>query len=145
VWRVTATMQGDLLEENAPAAPVFLVKRNSFASQWCDGRGPEDEYQVGSVPATSHLFHPEDRGGSEAESITHTTAMLMPWFNVRRSDFYREGYEEGSSDELAGRGLYGEYILLFPWDGLLQAGFPLEQVEDVLIRFDYLSVDDLPL
>jgi hypothetical protein len=145
VWRVTATLQGDLREEQAPAAPVLLVKRNSFASQWCDGRGPEDDYQLGSVPPTSHLFHPEDRGGSEAATITHTTAMMMPWFNVRRSDFYREGYEEGGSDELAGRGLYGQYVLLFPWDGLLDGGFPLEQVEDVLIRFDYLSVDDLPL
>jgi hypothetical protein len=145
LWRVTATIQGDLLDETAPHAPVFLIQENSFASQWCDGRGDDTPYQVGSMPPTSRLFPPGDRGGSEAAGIHHVTAMMQPWFNVRRSDFYREGYEEGASEELAGRGLYGDYILLFPWHGLLDHEFPLEQVEDVLIRFDYLSVDDISL
>jgi hypothetical protein len=145
MWDVTATIQGDLLDESAPLAPLFLIKENVFASQWCDGRGDGSPYQVGSMPPTSRLFHPEDRGGSEAAGISHTTAMLQPWYNVRRSDFYREEYHEGSSDELAGRGMYGDYVLLFPWNGLLDRGFPLENVEDVLIRFDYLSIDDITL
>jgi len=145
VWQVTATIQGDVLDETAPHAPVFLMKRNSFGSQWCDGLGDGTDHQVGSMPPTSRLFHPERRGGNEAAGISETTAMLQPWFNVPRSELYRDSYQEGASDELAGRGLYGDYILLFPWDGLLDHGFPLEQVEDVLIRFDYLSVDDIRL
>ncbi len=96
---------------------------------------------------------------SEA-SYSYTTAMLYPWFNVQRSTFYGEQYVEGASEELAGRGLYGEYVLLFPYYGMLEppsdcqiSSDPacadpfrdLARIEDVLIRFDYYSVDDLPL
>jgi hypothetical protein len=148
LWRVTATIQGDFINEDAPAAPMFLMKRNLFASQWCDSHGDGGAYQTGTVQPVSQLFHPDDRGGPEAEFIERTTAMLYPWFNIRRGEFYRESFQEGASEELAGRGLYGEYVLLFPWDGLLEhgddgAGFLLEQVEDVLLRFDYLSIDDI--
>src|SRR5207249_3281220 len=71
-----------------------------------------------------------------------SVAALYPWFNVRRHDFYSLKYTEGASEELAGRGLYGDYVLLFPKQ-VLEKGFPLENVEDVLLRIDYLSVDDL--
>ncbi len=60
-----------------------------------------------------------------------------------RSDLFRDAYAEGASQELAGRGLYGDYVLLFPASGLLSNGFPLSKVEDVLLRFDYLAVDNL--
>jgi len=33
--------------------------------------------------------------------------------------------------------------LLFPKE-LIEAGFPLDNVEDVLLRFDYYSIDNLP-
>jgi hypothetical protein len=145
LWRMTATIQGDLLDTDEPAAPLFVIRNNSFSSTWCEGRGEEGSVQEASLQPASQLFHPEDRGGAEAAGLQYLTAMLQPYFNVRRSDFYREDYAEGSSDELAGRGLYGDYILLFPWNGLLENGFPLEQVEDVLLRFDYLSVDNISL
>lgn len=142
LWQMTATIQGDLLDVGAPAAPVFVVKRNLFQSQWCDGHGDGDVYQSGSLKPASSLFQ-EDRGGLEAAAVPYTTAMLYPWFNISRSDFYRVAYAEGASTELAGRGIYGDYLLIFPWDGLLDQGFALDQVEDVLLRFDYVSVDDL--
>jgi hypothetical protein len=44
---------------------------------------------------------------------------------------------------LAGRGLYGDYVLLFPKE-LQDKGFPLDRVEDILLRVDYLSIDNLP-
>jgi hypothetical protein len=72
---------------------------------------------------------------------------MYPWFNVRRIDFYSSDYTKGASEELAGRGLYGDYILLFPNQILDKASknpFPLENVEDVLLRVDSLSVDNLP-
>jgi hypothetical protein len=67
---------------------------------------------------------------------------------VPRGEFYRDDYRIGSSEEFAGRGLYGDYVLLFPEEGLLELtdptrdDFPLTSVEDVLIRFDLISVDD---
>ncbi len=157
VWRVTATLQGDFATD-APVVPMLLIKRNRFESQWCEGRGDGEPYQVAAMQPASRLFPEDQRGGSEAAGIENTTAMMLPWLNVRRSDFYREEYAEGASEEIAGQGLYGDYILLFPWHGLLDTACPpdtpeaecegrfdLRDVEDVLLRFDYLSVDDLGL
>lgn len=163
LWRVTATIQGDLTDVDEPRAQVYLLKRNVFKSQWCEGLGDETPYQQGSTAGGSNLFTADattvGREGSE-----HTPALIYPWYNVRRSDFYRDDYTQGSSEELAGRGLYGEYVLLFPKYGMLEPPADcaetnvceggtspgcsdpfrdLRRIEDVLIRFDYLSVDDL--
>jgi hypothetical protein len=143
VWAVTATVQGDTLNQTEPGVPLTVLKRNNFSSQWCSGKSDGTSLQNSAVQPVSQLFHPEDRGGDEAAVNHYTSARVWPWFNVPRSEFYRDAYGEGSSTELAGQGLYGEYVLLFPADGLLREGFPLEKVEDVLLRFDYLSVDDL--
>lgn len=154
VWRVTATIQGDITETDEPGAHVYLLKNNLFGSQWCTGLGEEDAFQQAST-AGGNLFlgeaAPADGPGKE-----YTPALMYPWFNVRRGDFYRDAYVEGASDELGGRGLYGEYVLLFPYAGMLAPDADcsgvecdpfrhLSQIEDVLIRFDYYSVDDLPL
>jgi hypothetical protein len=143
LWRMTATLQGDFTDLDEPAASIFVIRPNSFGSQWCDGHGDDSPLQVGSLQPTSRLFKDDQRGGFEAYTPGHITSMLQPWFNVPRSELYKEQYAEGSSEEFAGRGLYGTYTLLFPWRGLLEHGFALERLEDVLIRFDYLSVDNL--
>ena len=44
---------------------------------------------------------------------------------------------------LAGRGLYGDYAIFFPADSLAigsNEGLVLPQVEDILLRLDYVSV-----
>lgn len=164
LWRVTATIQGDLTDVDEPRGQVYLLKRNVFESQWCEGLGDGTSYQQGSTAGGSNLFTADattvGRQGSE-----FTPALIYPWYNVRRSDFYRDDYTQGSSEELAGRGLYGEYVLLFPNYGMLEppADCPesntcgetgqsagcsdsfrdLRRIEDVLVRFDYYSVDDL--
>jgi hypothetical protein len=162
LWRVTATIQGDGLSDTQPGATVYLLKKNTFASQWCDarGNGSATTMQVGAIQPSRNLFR-GDQAASAGETQAYSTASLYPWFNVRRSNFYKLQYQDGASDELAGRGLYGDYILLFPRQ-LLEGGkpiepgpgevgettrtekFPLGRVEDVLLRFDYLSVDNAP-
>jgi hypothetical protein len=143
LWRVTATVQGDGLSARDPSAAVFLLKRNSFQSQWCQGRGDKSLMQSSSIQPSRDLFRPGDIREPKDESGAWTAALLYPWFNVRRADFYKVQYRDGASEELAGRGLYGDYVLLFPKE-LVERGFPLDRVEDVLVRFDYLSVDNLP-
>ena len=163
LWRVTATIQGDLTDVDEPRAQVYLLKRNVFNSQWCEGLDDGTPYQQASTAGGSNLFTADattvGRQGSE-----YTPALIYPWYNVRRSDFYRDDYTQGSSEELAGRGLYGEYVLLFPHYGFLETPADcvegntcevgtspgcsdpfrdLRRIEDVLLRFDYLSVDDL--
>jgi hypothetical protein len=152
VWRATATLQGDGIESSAPGASVLLLKRNTFSSQYCNGKSPPQttdtgatipgpKMQVGVVHTSAQLFRPGANVDlSDAEQFT--AAQLFPWFNVRRTDLYKTSFRDGASEELAGRGLYGDYVLLFPKQ-VLEDGFALEKVEDVLLRLDYLSVDNL--
>jgi hypothetical protein len=143
LWRVTATVQGDGLDIDAPTVPMVVLKASSFASQWCEGHGLGDDdgsQNAWSGPLVS-LGHAESSDGND-----FTPASISARLNVRRSDLYRDQYAEGASEELAGRGLHGEYVLLFPHAGLFdRPGKPLrlERVEDVLVRFDYVSISDL--
>jgi hypothetical protein len=145
LWRVTATVQGDGLSPLAPGTPLYLLKRNTFYSQFCRGHGDGQVHQVNSVRPSSQLFTGGSTGVPDgAEDFS--TAAIFPWFNVRRFDFYNVDYQKGASEELAGRGVYGDYILLFPKEILDEQAsprFPLGKVEDVLLRLDYLSVDNL--
>jgi hypothetical protein len=143
LWRVSADIQGDGLSAKDPSVAVFFLKRNSFASQWCSGRSDGSALQSSSIQPSRQLFRPGDQRDVRDESGAWSAALLHPWFNVRRSEFYKVQYRDGASEELAGRGLYGDYMLLFPKE-LVERGFPLDRVEDVLLRFDYLSVDNLP-
>ncbi len=151
LWRVTATVQGDVGNTSAPTVEIKLIRRNGFSSQWCEGHGDDSAYQSATLLPPGQLFHPDDHGGSEAAAPGFVTAAIQPYLNIPRSQFYSQAFVEGSSEAFAGYGLYGEYVLLFPWHGLLEPdeqtfeSFPLERIEDVLIRFDYLSVDDLEL
>ncbi len=156
LWRITATVQGDALSDEQPGVSLLVLKRNSFASQWCQGLGDGSKFQYGSLQPNRNLFAQNGTSTPDSEANGFSTALIYPWFNIRRTDFYKETYQDGASEELAGRGLYGDYVLLFPRDVLegtandnnacvaVKRGFPLDQVEDVLIRFDYLSVDNLP-
>src|SRR6516162_5800931 len=127
------------------------MKRNIFQSQYCAGKAPTTtpmgapaapaQMQVGVIHTSADLFQP---GSTVDLSDTNefTASLLYPWFNISRSEFYSTTYQQGSTQELAGRGLYGDYILLFPKQ-VLDEGFALDKVEDVLLRLDYLSVDNL--
>jgi hypothetical protein len=150
LWTATATIQGDGIETSAPGASVLLLKRNTFESQYCSGHGQTDptgntssvgKMQVGVIHTSADLFQP----GSQvdlSDTNEFTASLLYPWFNIPKTEFYATSYQNGSSQELAGRGLYGDYVLLFPQQ-VLSEGFALGNVEDVLLRFDYLSIDNL--
>jgi hypothetical protein len=147
LWRTTATIQGDGIADSAPGASILLLKRNTFQSQYCAGKAPQSadgtfpQMQLGVTHTSADLFQP----GSQvdlSDSSEFTASLLYPWFNIRKTDFYKTTYQDGASEELAGRGLYGDYVLLFPKQ-VLDDGFALDKVEDVLLRLDYLSVDNL--
>ncbi len=155
VWDVTATIQGDGIEASAPGASVLLLKRNTFESQYCDGHAPVNattsagtplasaipQMQLGVIHDSADLFQP-GAAVDLSDATEFTAALLYPWFNIPKTEFYATSYQNGSSAELAGRGLYGDYVLLFPQQEL-SAGFELKNVEDVLLRLDYLSIDNL--
>ncbi|MCC6624976.1 MAG: hypothetical protein IT385_27260 [Deltaproteobacteria bacterium] len=140
LWSVTAAVEGDLLGARTPTLPLYVLKRNHFASQWCGARGGGEAMQTASVRPTRNLFRGADGSVTQEVVETSTWASVDAWINVKRSELYRDEYRQGSSDELAGRGLYGAYTLILPADGFLDEVSSLTGLEDILIRFDYVSV-----
>ena len=63
--------------------------------------------------------------------------------DITQAQLEDDTYFNGSSRELAGRGLYGDYILSIPAESLTVTGgtgLDLTRVDDILLRFDYVSV-----
>lgn len=161
IWSVNAAVQGDgAVVGDATRVRVTLKKRNRFFSQWCSpapaGSSP---YQVAATRPSRNLFldpfadyvpgapgntpNPAATVDASAEADAFTVARLQPELNVSRAQFEMDPYFNGSSRELAGRGLYGDYALFFPAEVLARngsEGLRLEKLTDVLLRFDYVSV-----
>ncbi len=160
VWSVNAALAGDgIVVGDATRARITLKKRNRFFSQWCAPPPSSDAFQVNAVRPSRNLFLdpfqdylPGAAGGAQnpaatidaaAEADAFTAARLQPVLNVSRADFETDQFFNGSSRELAGRGLYGDYSLFFPVEVLATGtadGLRLDHLSDVLLRFDFVSV-----
>ena len=147
---------GDYYEGDDPAfVNIDLLKRNTFYSQWCTETGREDPFQLASVRPSKNLFRDPTSGtavgqtllGVQSETSGYTRAQIEAVFNVARDEFSADQYANGETNQLAARGLYGEYALFIPAALISQPagatqtpGLVLTQVEDVLLRMDYVSV-----
>jgi hypothetical protein len=134
---------------------IQLRQRNTFYSQWCNPPG-DDPLQVASTRPSRNLFLDplsyEDSMGEGRMTVdssasddvnAYTTAEIQAYFNVERAELESEDYSAGDSQELAGRGLFGDYALFFPASILSidgGNGLRLDNVSDVLLRFEYVSV-----
>lgn len=162
VWGVNAIVRGTLDDSGERRVPYHgadstrvqleLHQRNTFASQWCSGHGEAaEELQVVSVRPSKNLFLP---GGGEGamgaggvatdETQAFARARISAHLNVGIAEFQEEEYVQGDSPELAARGLYGTYRLVLPLEDVLTSGgdrgLDLSQVEDIVLRFDFVSV-----
>jgi hypothetical protein len=135
LWQVTATVVGDGISAGSTRIPVQLRKRNTFSSQMCASTGG---LQTASIQPSKNLLKPDALGVAE-EKADYTDAAILAPLNVPRSQFESDAFSEGLSSEMAGYGFYGDYVLFFPKAST--AGLDLTKVEDVLLRFTYLSVD----
>ncbi|MFZ5440305.1 MAG: hypothetical protein ACOZQL_09870 [Myxococcota bacterium] len=160
VWSLNATLHGtDLMEGGSTRPRLSVKKRNRFYSQWCTPSPDGTDFQVSATRPSRNLFLdpftdylPGAPGASPAtqstinaaaEADAFASARLQPELNVSQADFESDEFFNGSSTELAGRGLYGDYALFFPADSLSingATGLKLEHLDDVLLRFDYVSV-----
>jgi hypothetical protein len=160
LWSVNAALVGEDLSAipDSTVTDVVLRKRNTFYSQWC-ASGPDDEpFQVASTRPGRNLFLdpyssfggsasnvglPEPDRAAVDEARAYTSARIRAFFGVPRGELERDDYFNGESKELAGRGLYGDYALFFPAETLSiegSDGLRIANVEDVLLRLDYVSV-----
>lgn len=145
VWRVLATIQGDVSGgRTSTAAEIQLMQMNTFGSQKCDRVVDGTNLQTASIQPSKNLFRPGATSHVVDEARTYTASSLTADFNRPLSEFASMSFLNGKSEELAGRGLYSDYVLLFP-RALVETGFALDKVEDVIFRFDFLSVDDTPV
>lgn len=156
LWSVNASVLGDdPYIGGSTFTRVVLRKRNTFYSQWCDG-AHDTEFQVASTRPSRNLFldpygwnesltpaTPQPDTTSIDETNAYSNARISAYFNVSRAELEDERYFNGDSQELAGRGLYGDYALFFPAETLSDGdgdGVVLNRIADVLLRFDYVSV-----
>ncbi len=163
LWNVNASVLGSepLLygNQNQVFTNIDLLKSNTFYSQWC-GNPPTGgpPFQVASVDPGRNLFEIPSQGaavgnnfGVSSTETQYTTARIQAFFNVDATTFEASSYDNGSTQELAARGLFGDYALFLPASTLSQQtpagatnGLILNNVSDILLRLDYVSVANGP-
>lgn len=157
LWSVNASIIGaDVHTSDTSFSRIVLRKRNTFYSQWCGSAGPDgSQVQLASTRPSRNLFLDplayEDSmipalpmpDGSGDDTAGFSNARIQARLNVSRADFETEAFADGDSQELAGRGLYGEYRVFLPAETLSSdgsEGLVVGNVEDILLRVDYVSV-----
>jgi hypothetical protein len=158
LWSVNASVLGpDGMYRGAHQTftRLELHKANTFYSQWCTPAGVDDpRFQAASVRPSHNLFRDPGIGAEVGEEFgvdcaaeSFSRARVEAYFNVSRADFEDDAYANGETSELAARGLYGDYALFLPAEVLSlpegsgwSTGLVLNQVDDILLRLDYVSV-----
>ncbi|RKH33613.1 hypothetical protein D7Y13_05500 [Corallococcus praedator] len=148
LWSVRANMVGNIVNwPQAQGAQLLLYKRNTFQSRWCGslGLGDGSRYQVRVHSPTVDLSGQPPlvtAAGTNAWSVASIQSRLNEpagsWTSLPCNT------QSGCSDELAGRGFFGDYMVVLPEAGLLANGFPVSAVEDVMLAFEVESVSNAP-
>jgi hypothetical protein len=158
LWSANASVVGsdNVMRGGSTFTRMDLLKRNTFYSQWC-GSPPAgaEPFQVASVRPSRNLFRDPQYGTEVASSLLglvsrtelYSRARMQPRINVSRVQFEDDAYANGQTSELAARGLYGDYALFIPANmlsrivnGTRTNGLDLNEVEDIFVRLDYISV-----
>jgi hypothetical protein len=140
LWRILPSIQidGGLTQTN-----VTITQANAFGSQACQQPfgtvlrtrvQPSQSLVVGDTPI--------DLGTPSAFTPMNVDAKI----GMTREDL--RNLPESDNAGLAGRGLYGDYILLFPSNAAGTTGFTpavLSRIKDVLIRFDFVEETNVQL
>ncbi len=152
LWSINASLIGNELYRGSDTSFVRLdvLKRNTFYSQWC-GEPPKNQpFQQATVRPTQNLFRVPGFGqevgteqGVDQSRDRFSRARIQAFFGVDRAALEDTQYANGETSELAARGLYGDYALFIPASLIARDsgdGLVLENVDDILLRLDYLSV-----
>ena len=138
VWSVHARIEGHFSNEVPYFAEALLLKDRVFASQWCrpvDGAPP---MQLAAAARFGPVHtHDDFLDRPRRLYYSSTSAHLQPRRDIEVPVFANEAYLEGSSEALAGQGLFGAYTFVFRADNRV----PLDKLTDVQLRFDYHFID----
>ncbi len=142
LWRVMAAYVGDGVTTDGGKIGLRVAKRNTFSSRWCAGHGTAGTDQVGVSTGISYFFggHASmPTAGMSSWNAASVDAINSP----SKVDFANIDFHNGSSEELAGRGLFGDYIVYIPVSQLSKVSFPA--LEDIYLRLDYEDIDNSQL
>jgi len=125
------------------ALRVKLLKRTVFGSRRC----ADNTIQVATLQPTNNLLVASGDPQTYVEPLSNSVADIdVVNLNIAGNVdafHYADEFADGASTELAGQGLYGDYVLLFTAPSL-SAGLTLSDLEELYVRFDFVSVDNLP-
>jgi hypothetical protein len=158
LWSVNVTLQGDeaeMIRGLTPHVNLEVRKQNAFYANWCAPENHMQPFQVSSVRPSRNLFREPGiaegfdpaTGGDDTESFAKGRVQAM--INIEPKEFASDDYSDGATTELAARLLFGGYELYIPATSLaaidedgnpVGEGLVLSEVEDILLRVDYLSV-----
>ncbi len=148
-WSVSVSLQGAGLDALPSAyTQVGVMQKNTFYSQKCvAAAGEELPIVSASVRPARNLFVDPVWGGNYGSAAPadseYVVALVDAYHNVEWTEFQSPGYGAGGNETLACRGLYGEYGLFISaekFDIGDASGLRLEDLEDIWIRLDYVSV-----
>ena len=153
LWSINASILGQNLYRGSETSNVRIdvLKRNTFFSQWCGAPGAgQGQFQLASVRPNRNLFREPGQGENVGTSAgvdrgveAFSRARIQAFFNISRAELEDPQYASGETGELAARGLYGDYALFIPAAQISRDGsngLIFENIDDVLIRLDYVSV-----
>jgi hypothetical protein len=134
IWRVAASVDGK--QTTSGYTTTILYKDRNFATHDCSTGG----FRTGTTRAEVSMLVP-----SFGQAVARNTvkADLTGQMGVTRTQLRERilnGDYPGSSNELRLMGPYGEYVLLFPKESLVE--LQLGEINDVLFRFDLLAAGD---
>ena len=144
VWTVHAHLSGDdrlvTWLGSHGLAPLVLRKRNTFSSHNCD---PDNKgFQTRALrPSLRSGGYTGTAKPGEETTFTLASVGAETGQNVLA---FQQNPSGAPSTEWKGRGLYGEYEIIFPWvdlmtSGGVSTGFPLDGITDVYLRFEQVS------
>jgi hypothetical protein len=133
IWRITPSLQMD----NPPTQhQMVLYQENSFGSQDC--RGEFGDVIVSRTEPTVNLLT-GDRAAFARPSSSTAVTIVGP---LGLDHETLRNRAEGDIAGFAGRGLYSNYVLLFP--PLTWTDEQIAKIKDVLLRFDIVHLTNAP-
>jgi concanavalin A-like lectin/glucanase superfamily protein len=142
-WRFN--LQWTTAGGTATTAEMRLFKRETFASRTCADRVDEmGPFQTVSLRPGGNLFIEGNSTSTFGVERDYTSGLITSRQNEGVDGLaflHDDHYTNGSTVELAGRGVFGEYILVITKQAMA-AGFDPSRLNQLYLRVDYVSVDD---
>ncbi|MGZ3438510.1 MAG: hypothetical protein ACXVDD_03300, partial [Polyangia bacterium] len=144
LWYVSATASGESGMAQVPNGRLVVFKRDVFFDRWIPiaGVGDGTPYQIGRARPSGYLFDVQPGSSNQiSDASSYLSTVLQPKWNMKLEDLQDpRTLPPGASDALAGRGLYGDYIVLFPTTAPTDKNYiDVTKVDDVLVRLDFLA------